>query len=107
MVYRIVADEDRRHAEEFRRRPIGPHSPSLQRVLNLMRLHCGGPQPVLICRKPFADCVIGYLPPDRSEPIRIEEHPVYASREAAEWALFCLRWEEHTGEALPQPLCDG
>ena len=33
MVYKIDADEDRKYVEEFRRLPIGEHSPGLQRVL--------------------------------------------------------------------------
>ena len=100
MVYKISGDEDRRYIEEFRRNPIGDHSPGLQRVLNIMRLDRGGIQYILICRKRFAEYVIGRMPPDRSEPIEVEEDMVFATREEAEWEMFRRRWHEHTGENI-------
>ena len=48
MVYKINADEDRQYIEEFRKTPIGIHSPGLQRLLNIMRLERGGAQAILI-----------------------------------------------------------
>ena len=104
MVYKISADDDRQYIEEFRRLPIGAHSPGLQRVLNIMRLDRGGVQAVLVCRKRFAEYVIGHMPPRRTEPIEIEDGPVFATREEAEWELFRRRWHEHTGETIDQPL---
>ena len=106
MVHTISIEEDRQYIEEFRRTPIGAHSPGLQRVLNVMRLDRDGAQPILICRKPFAAYVIGSLPTDRAQPIAIEDEPVFATREQAEWALFCRRWREHTGEIIARPLHD-
>jgi branched-chain amino acid transport system permease protein len=44
------------------------------------------------------------MPPDRASPIAIEDGPVYTSREAAEWEVFCRRWRFHTGESLTLPL---
>ena len=58
MVYRIDAETDRTCIEEFRAAPIAPHSPGLQRVLNIMRLWRGGDQFILIAREEFADYVI-------------------------------------------------
>ena len=37
MVHKIDTATDRQYIEEFRRRPIGPHSPGLQRLLNVLR----------------------------------------------------------------------
>jgi hypothetical protein len=106
MVYKITADEDRRYIEEFRKVPIGAHSPGLQRVLNIMRLDRGGMQYVLVCRRRFAEYVIGRMPPDRSEPIELEEDQVFATREEAEWEIFRRRWREHTGEDINLALHD-
>ena len=103
MVYRISAAADRRHIEEFRSNPIAPHhSPGLQRLLNVMRLHRGGDQYILIARREFRDYVIGRMPPLRDDPIVIEDDMAFASREAAEWELFRRRWREHTGETINQ-----
>ena len=59
MVYKIDAQRDRQYIEEFRAQPIGAHSPGLQRLLNVMRNDTTGYQIVLICRKPFAEWVLG------------------------------------------------
>jgi hypothetical protein len=106
MVYRINPDEDRRYIEEFRRTPIGAHSPGLQRVLNIMRLERGGDQYILVCRRRFAEYVIGIMPPDRSDPIELENDLVFSTREEAEWEIFRRRWREHTGEDINQPFRD-
>ena len=103
MVYRIVAEDDRKYVEEFREAPITAHrSPGLQRVLNVMRLYRGGDQYILIARKEFQDYVIGRMPPLRDDPIVIEDDMVFKTREAAEWELFCRRWRQHTGEIINQ-----
>jgi hypothetical protein len=106
MVYRIDPDTDRAYIEEFRRQPIGPHSPGLQRLLNVMRHDPSGWQVILVCRTPFAEWVLGLMPPNRREPIRIEEVPIFTSREAAEWEVFRRRWRVHTGEDLNVPFAN-
>ncbi|MEQ8700863.1 MAG: hypothetical protein RLT05_30400 [Bauldia litoralis] len=106
MVYKIDADADRQYIEEFRKTPIGAHSPGLQRVLTIMRLDRGGDQYILVCRKLFEEYVIGKMPPDRSDPIEIEDDMVFATREEAEWEMFCRRWREHTGESINRPFGD-
>lgn len=106
MVYRIDAETDRTYIEEFRAAPIAPHSPGLQRVLNIMRLWRGGDQFILIAREEFADYVIGRMPPDRAQPIVIETDLSFSSREEAEWELFRRRWRQHTGEDINQPFRD-
>ncbi len=106
MVYRIDPDKDRPYVEEFRRCPIGAHSPGLMRVLTVMRNDPSGHQVILVCRKPFAEWVLGHMPPDRADPIVLEQAPVFTSREAAEWEVFCRRWRALTGESINQPLHD-
>lgn len=98
MVYKITAEADRQYVHEFRARPIGEHSPGLQRVLNIMRAYRGGDQYILVARREFEDFVIARMPPSREDPLLLEDTPSFKTREEAEWALFCRRWKEHTGE---------
>jgi len=102
MVYRIDPVRDRPYVEEFRARPIGAHSPGLMRVLITMRADPTGNQVILVCRKPFAEWALATMPPKRSDPIEIEDGPVFTSREDAEWAVFCRRWQKLTGEAIEE-----
>jgi hypothetical protein len=104
MVYKIDPEADRQYVEEFRRQPIGAHSPGLQRLLNLLRHDPSGWQVILVCRRPFASWVLGRLPPDRGRPLQIEEAPVFTSREDAEREVFRRRWRAHTGEDIDLPF---
>ena len=106
MGYHIDPERDRQYIEEFRRKPIGKHSPGLQRVLNAMRFDPSGKQVILVVRKPFAEWVLGEMPAKRSEPLRIEDGPMFKSREEAEWEMFRRRWQAATGEAINLPLSD-
>jgi hypothetical protein len=95
-----IRPEDRIHVAEFRERPHGRHSPDLQRILNVMR---GTPlkgRYVLVCTRPFREWKLARHPGERGRPIEILDHPPFASREAAEWVVFRLRWKELTGEEL-------
>jgi hypothetical protein len=105
-MYKIDAEHDRQYIEEFRKSPIGAHSAGLQRLLNMMRHDPTGYQIVLICKKPFAEWVLGTMPPNRDDPIVIEEGPVFTSREEAEWEVFRRRWRKHTGEDINLPFRD-
>lgn len=107
MVYTIDAERDRQYIAEFRSKPIGAHSPGLQRVLNVLRHDPTGYQVILICKKPFAEWVLGTMPPSRLDgPIAIEEGRVFTSREEAEWEVFRRRWRQHTGEDINMPFRD-
>ena len=91
---------DKHLAEEFRKKPIGHHSPALQKVLNLFR---GQPQDgkyVLVCTKPHEEFVLATLPARRGQPIRLLHNRVFTSIEEAEWEVFKMRWEQFTGEKL-------
>ena len=90
--------------EEFRRKPIGTHSPGLQRLLNLLRHEPTGWQTILVCRRPFAEWVLGRMPPDRTDPVHIEDERIFTSQEEAEWEVFRRRWRAHTGEDINIPF---
>ncbi len=106
MVYKIDPDADRVYIEEFRQKPIGAHSPGLQRLLNIMRHDPSGRQVVLVCRKPFEEWVLGLMPADRSAPIAIEDEPVFTDIGSAEWEVFRRRWRVITGEDINMPFRD-
>lgn len=95
-----ITDADLAFAAEFKERPVGYHSPGLQRVLNALR---GGPKAgkyVLVVRKPFECWVLGRLPAARGAPVEIVEGQEFDNLEEAEWAVFKLRWRAHAGRDL-------
>ncbi len=97
--YRITPS-DRAVVDEFRRNPIGKHSPALQRVLNALRT---GPLPgkyVLVVTRPHREWMLAQLPEGPGRPFRLHPDRVFHSIEEAEWAVFKLRWEQRTGERL-------
>ena len=100
--YRIT-EADEVYAAEFKRNLEADnwfHSPGLQRVLNAMR---GGPGPgkyVLVVDEPFQRWRLGKMPAKRGEPIEIVLGHQFHSLKEAEWTVFKLRWQEHTGETL-------
>ena len=96
----VPTPEDRAYVNEFREKQIGQHSPGLQRLLNLFRAERSTPHWVLVALNPHKIFVIAEVPATRSEPIRIERESIFASVEEGEWAIFCRRWESHTGEKL-------
>jgi branched-chain amino acid transport system permease protein len=99
MPYTIDPKADREWVDEFRKCPVGPHSPQLRRVLNTLR---GGPlagRYVLVCTKPYREWVLARHPGARGKPFEILEQR-FSSREEAEWAVFRLRWKEDTGQDL-------
>jgi hypothetical protein len=100
MTYKIDPRRDREVVDEFRQNPIGHHSPNLQRVLNTLR---GGPlkgKYLLVCTRPHREWVLARHPGARGEPIELLREHTFGSKEEAEWAVFRLRWQAHTGEEL-------
>ncbi len=100
--YRI-SEADKVYAAEFKRNLDAGnwfHSPGLQRVLNAMR---GGPcagKYVLVVDEPFRRWSLGRIPGKRGDPIEIVPGHRFHSLKEAEWEVFKLRWQQHTGETL-------
>jgi hypothetical protein len=103
-MYRINPDTDMQFVEEFRRQPVGRHSPGLIRILNALRYDPSGRQIVLFCRKPFAEWQIAEMPASRQDPLVFEESPIFTNRDEAEWEIFRRRWFAATGQHLNQPF---
>ena len=98
-VYKVGA-RDHHVVEEFNAKPIGHHSPALQRVLNVFR---GGPTQdkyVLICTKPHKEWTLGQLTGERGKPVKIFRSQVFTNVEDAEREIFRRRWEQHTEKAV-------
>ena len=100
MAYRIDPRRDRDVVGEFRQKPIGHHSPNLQRVLTALRSGPLAGKYVLVCTRPFREWVLARHPGERGRPIELLREHTFTSKEEAEWAVFRLRWKQHTGEDL-------
>jgi hypothetical protein len=92
--------EDRNLFEEFKARPVGHHSPELQKVLNLFRRGSIEGKYVLVCTKPHQEWVLAQLPMRRGGRVKIHHNRIFHSLKEAELEVFKLRWLEHTGERL-------
>lgn len=99
-----IGPDDLVFAEEFRRRPIGHHSPGLQRVLSLFR---GAPlrdKHVVFCEEPHKEWVLAELSGVQGRPMRLHPDTRFRSLAEAEWEVFKLRWKRHTGQDLEREL---
>jgi branched-chain amino acid transport system permease protein len=101
-IYKIDPEKDRIYAEEFRRTPVGHHSPGLQRVLNVFRGEPLRGKYVLVCTKPHEEWQLARLSGERGKPPQFE-NKFYRSLEEAEWDVFKRRWKDFTGEELKLP----
>ena len=95
-VYQISAD-DQNVVKEFNAKPIGHHSPALQRVLNVIRGQPVRDKYVLICTKPHKEWTVGQLTGERGQPVRMFKKQVFTNVEDAEREIFRRRWEQRTG----------
>ncbi|MEQ8234845.1 MAG: hypothetical protein RLW61_24090 [Gammaproteobacteria bacterium] len=96
--YRPTAD-DRRLIEEFRRNPIGHHSPDLQRLLNRMRGTPMADKFCLVVVEPNREWQLAKTTGKRGEAVKLLKQR-FASQEEAEWYVFRQRWKALTGESL-------
>lgn len=100
MAYRVT-EKDLDVVDEFMAKPIGHHSPGLQRVLNTLRgadvkgKHC------LICTRPGREWRLAQLSGVRGKPVKLLDK-TFDNIDDAERYVFRLRWKQHTGKALPR-----
>ena len=87
-------------AREYKARPFGEHSPDLQYLLNLMRTRETDGRYVLVMTQPHAQWTLARLTDGNQGPPRLT-NVTFDSLEAAEWAVFKLRWEAMAGAPLP------
>ena len=94
-----IADADRHVIEEFKKNPVGHHSPALQRVLNRMRGQPMADKFCLIIEEPYKKWRLAQTTGDRSKPVKML-NKTFTSLDDAEWHVFKLRWKMYTGETL-------
>jgi hypothetical protein len=86
--------------DEFRKAPLGPYSGDLQLLAWRLRAQTPNGRRYVLrqsARGWQIACLSGGRRP-RSELVGDDE---YETREECEWAIFALRWRDHTGQALP------
>ena len=90
---------ERRAIEEFRKMPIGHHSPELQVILNELRglpmenKHC------LVCTTPNTEWQLARTTGVRGKPVKMLSKK-FTKLEDAEWYVFKQRWKQLRGETL-------
>jgi len=95
-----VDPHDLEPCKQFFDNPAGPHSPSLQRLLTIMRVDTVE-DPRVIVEAEGGGYGLGVVDDRRGEPVRIYEGVHFQNYEDAQRAMFKLRWEMLTGEVLP------
>lgn len=98
-VYKI-SERDRDVVDEFNAKPIGHHSPALQRVLNVIRGQPVADKYVLVCVTPYKEWRLAQLTGERGKPVRLLKDQIFTDLEAAEREVFRRRWKLHTGAPL-------
>ncbi len=97
--YRIDPVTDLPFAREFMARPVGLHSPGLQRVLNVLRGEPLAGKYVLIEVIPHRKWQLARLTGVRGQAVCLLDR-TFTDLLTAERAVFGLRWKEHVGEDL-------
>jgi len=90
-------------AAEFRRKPLGRHSPALQGLLVALRRQASGDY-LLVAQRPGGPWLLARRKPGgpMAAPPEILDSPPLPSLEAAEWEVFRRRWRDLTGAEPPE-----
>ncbi len=86
---------------EFHDNPFGRHSPDLRLLLNTLRNADGDEPYVLVCLEPHRAWRLARRRAGRAQPVTLLDGPLFTTPEAAEWAVFKLRWTRMTGREFP------
>ena len=86
-------------AREYKAKPFGEHSPDLQYLLNLMRLPGEAPFYLLVATEANQRWTLAIKQPGTLQPPRLT-NTVFTDLEAAEWAVFKLRWKALGGAEI-------
>ncbi|MEC9248396.1 MAG: hypothetical protein VX986_05195 [Pseudomonadota bacterium] len=96
---KITSDNCRQLIEEFKKNPVGHHSPPLQKLLNIMR---GAPMTnkyCLIVDEPNREWTLAKTTGKPGEAVKPTKRR-FKNLEDAEWFVFKERWKSLTGEKL-------
>ena len=95
-----VDPRDLAPCEEYFENPLGPHSPSLQRLLTIMRADTVDDAHVIV-EVDDGGYGLGCVSDRRGDPVRVYEGVHFETYADAQRAMFKLRWEMLTGQTLP------
>ncbi len=87
-------------AREYKANPIGPHSPDLQKLLKLLRWEPVAGRFLVVRPRHDGLWYLARTTGPKGHPLEIFYRHGYDTQMAAHWALFCKRWEQHTGQVL-------
>jgi branched-chain amino acid transport system permease protein len=91
-------------AAEFKKTPLGHHTPQLQRLLRLFRtLPTAGKHALLRVDHKRAWVLVEFNG-KKGEPLTVHRDRVFTDWNEAEWAVFRLRWKAYFGHDLPEDL---
>jgi hypothetical protein len=93
--------DDRSLIEEFKRNPIGHHSPELQCLLNRMRGAPMADKYCLVVIEPNREWQLAKTTGVRGKPLKLLDRR-FTRVEDAEWYVFRQRWKAMTGETLSE-----
>lgn len=95
---------DPRLAAEFKARPLGHHSPELQRLLRLFRtLPTAGKHGLLRVDHRRAWVLVEFSG-RKGVPLTVDRSRRYTDWREAEWEVFKRRWRAFFGVAVPEEL---
>lgn len=95
-----ITEDDRGYALEFLAKPMGYHSPGLQRVLNRMRGGHDAFKYVLIVLERYSMWQLARLPAGRGSKLEAIDGVFYTDLVQAERDIFKRRWKDLTGQDL-------
>jgi len=87
--------------DEFRKAPLGPYSSELQLLLWRLRAQVPAGRRYVLRQSASGRWQVAGLPLGRRPKWELLGGEEYDTREDCEWAIFALRWRDHTGELLP------
>jgi branched-chain amino acid transport system permease protein len=102
MAYPILPDPAL--AAEFRKTPLGHHSPALQRLLRIFRTLPVPGKHALLRVDHGRSWILVQFNGRKGEPLTVHEDRVFTDWLDAEWAVFKLRWEAYFGTPVPEEL---
>jgi hypothetical protein len=98
----IAIDTTRKDlCEEFKKIPIGRHSPDLQKLLLRLRWGNARGRSIIVCTVIDRQWRLGRMGKRRGEPVEIDWNRAFDRYEDAVWACFRERWREVTGQECP------
>jgi hypothetical protein len=104
-IYRVDPEKDLPFAAEFMKKPVGHHSPGLQRILHVFRGEPLDGKYVLVTVTPHKEWQLARLSGVRGQPLtRLDTF--YTCLLEAERDVFRRRWKDSTGQELVLPAAE-